>query len=109
MVSLAKKFPQLELTCSSGIDQLNQEFSDFLLSPTEIQPLISTYTAGEPSFNPYRAAEKVEKPRAGDFWWKIGQMRCVDGKPRFPLLFKLMSGLLSIPSSNADSERGFSI
>ena len=28
---------------------------------------------------------------------------------RFPLLVKLMTGLMSIPSSNADSERGFFI
>ena len=30
-------------------------------------------------------------------------------KKCFPLLFKPMSGLLSIPSSGADSERGFSV
>ena len=36
------------------------------------------------------------------FWSKVGE-------PRFGLLFKLMSGLLSIPCSNADSERGFSM
>ena len=29
--------------------------------------------------------------------------------PRFPTLFKLMAGLLTIPCSNADAERGFSI
>ena len=36
-------------------------------------------------------------------------MRSLDGKQRFPLLSKLMAGLLSIPSSNADSERAFSM
>ena len=36
-------------------------------------------------------------------------MKTLDDKERFPLLFKLMAGLLSIPSSDADSERGFSV
>jgi hypothetical protein len=36
-------------------------------------------------------------------------MRTLDGELRFPKFFKLMAGLLSIPCSNADSERGFSI
>ena len=49
------------------------------------------------------------KPRAGPFWWEIGKMRTFDGQPRFKTLYKLMAGLLSIPCSNADTERGFSI
>ena len=36
-------------------------------------------------------------------------MRTLEGEPRFPKLFRLMDGLLCIPSSNADAERGFSI
>ena len=36
-------------------------------------------------------------------------MKTLAGEPRFPLLFKLMSGLLTFPSSNADSERGFAM
>ena len=36
-------------------------------------------------------------------------MTIFDSKERFGLLFKLMSGLLSIPCSKADSERGFSM
>lgn len=109
VIRLAKKFPQLELATPECLDHLKEEFSDFLLSPSEIQPLIATYSAWDPSFNSYRAAEKVEKPRPGAFWQKIAQMRSLDGEPRFPLLNKLMAGLLSIPSSNADSERGFSM
>lgn len=49
------------------------------------------------------------KPRAGTFWWEVGKLRTFDGKMRFEKLFKLMAGLLSIPVSNADSERGFSM
>ncbi len=54
---LAKKFPQLELDTPERLDQLKEEFSDFLLSPSEIQPLIISYSAWDPSFNAYRAAE----------------------------------------------------
>ena len=36
-------------------------------------------------------------------------MKTLDGELRFPLLFRLMAGLLTIPASNADSERGFSM
>ena len=43
------------------------------------------------------------------FFSKVGEMKKFDGEPRFGLLFKLMSGLLSIPCSNADSKRGFSM
>lgn len=109
VLQLAKKFPQLGLSTSQSLHLLKEEFNDFLLSPSELEPLVSTYKVCEPSFNPYRKAEQVEKPRAGAFWWKVGQMKAFDGEPRFPLLFKLMTGLLSIPSSNADSERGFSM
>ena len=49
------------------------------------------------------------KPRVGLFWSKVGKIRTLDGQERLGLLCKLMYGLLSIPSSNADSERGFSI
>ena len=36
-------------------------------------------------------------------------MKCIGGEPRFSTLFRLMAGLLSIPCSNADAERGFSV
>ena len=109
VLRLAKKFPQIGLSTPECLNHLKEEFSDFLLSPSEMEPLITTYSAWEPSFDPYRAAETIEKPRAGTIWWKVCQMKSLDGEPRFPCLFKLMAGLLSIPSSNADSERGFSM
>ena len=49
------------------------------------------------------------RAKAGLFWSEIGKMVTLDGQPRFSLLHRLMAGLLSIPVSNADSERGFSI
>jgi hypothetical protein len=54
----------------------------------------------------YKGADKVWRPRAGVFWWKLAKLEHLIGGDRFPMLTKLMAGLLSIP---ADSERGFSI
>ena len=51
----------------------------------------------------------IQKECAGPSWWKVGKMRTLDVEPRFPKLFRLMAGLLYIPSSKADAERGFSI
>ncbi len=109
MVKLAKKFPQLQLADSKSLDLSQAGVTDFFLSPQDLTPLISTYRAYEPLFNPHHAAEKIEKAYAGSFWWKVGQMKTLDDKEHFPLLFKLMAGVLSIPSSNADSERVFSV
>ena len=36
-------------------------------------------------------------------------MKTLTGEPRFPMIHKLMAGLLSIPCSNADAERSFSV
>ena len=68
---------------------------DFCTSPGE-----------HPTVRKYKVADKTWKPRAGTFWWEVGTIKAFDGKKRFPLLTKLMAGLLSIPVSNADSERG---
>ena len=57
----------------------------------------------------YKAADVVMRPKAGLFWLEVGKMTTFEEQPRFNLLHKLMSGLMSIPVSNADSERGFSI
>ena len=91
------RFPQLQLN-TPAIDKLREEFLDLQLSPDDL-PTIKTYDA----------ADKSKKPRAGVFWSEVGKIRTLDGKQRFELLYRLMSSLLCIPSSNADSERGFSM
>ena len=98
VVKLAKRFPQLCLDSSDDIDSLREEFLDFTLSPTDL-----------PTPQEYKAADGSIKQRAGSFWWEVGKLKTLDGHMRFPRLFKLMAGLLAIPVSNADSERGFSI
>ena len=55
------------------------------------------------------AADKTRKPCIGKYWRDVEKIVTLYGQPRFPCLYKLMSGLLTIPASNADSERGFSI
>ena len=98
IVSLAKRFPQIGLTDFSSLDKLGEEFIDFTISPSEL-----------PSVVEYKAADGTMKPRIGLFWSEVGKMTTLDGQPRFKHLHKLMAGLLSIPVSNADSERGFSM
>lgn len=98
IISLAKRFPQIGLAELVELDKLREEFIDFQLSPADL-----------PSLSTYKAADGTEKPRAAVFWSEVGKIKTLDGHSRFGRLFKLMSGLLSIPCSNADSERGFSV
>ena len=95
---LAKRFPQLGLSDPSSLDHLREEFLDFTLSPGDL-----------PAQTEYMAADKTKKPCIGKYWWEAGKMVTIYGQPRFPSLYKLMIGLLTIPASNADSERGFSV
>lgn len=98
VLRLAERFPQLGLTDAESHDKLREEFIDFILSQADHPPKAT-----------YGSADNSEKPRSGSFWWEVGKLKTIDGELRFPSLYKLMAGLLSIPVSNADSERGFSI
>ena len=71
---------------------------DFKLSPAEL-----------PTPDTYKSATGDDNPRPGRYWKEARRMRTFGGEMRFPLLVELITGLMSIPSSNADSERGFSI
>ena len=86
------------LQMTHNIDSLRIEFMDFKLSPAEL-----------PTPGTYKSATGDDKPRPGRYWKEVSRMRTFDGEKRFWLLVKLITGLMSIPSSNADSERGFSI
>ena len=98
VLNLAIRFPQLNLADPESLDKLREEFLDFTLSPSDLPPPAE-----------YSAADRTKKPRAGRFWWEVGKLNTFDGKLRFGKLYSLMAGLLSIPVSNADSERGFSM
>ena len=98
ILSLAKRFPQIGLADAESLDQLREEFLDFKLSPTDLPSLVE-----------YTTADLTKKPRAGKFCSEVDGISTLDGKRRFTTLCKLMYGLLSIPCSNADSERAFSM
>ena len=88
---LAKRFPQLNLNDSQSIDTLRVEFMDFKLSPAEL-----------PTPDTYKSATGDDKPRPGRYWKEVSRMRTFDGEMRFLLLVKPITGLIFIPSSNAD-------
>ena len=98
ILSLAKRFPQIGLSDSEKLDQIVEEFNDFLLSPNDL-----------PKPDIYHVTKTIEKPCPGPFWWKVSRIKTLSGESRFGTLCKLMFGLLAIPCSNADAERGFSI
>ena len=96
IISLANRFPQIGLSDSASLDILKEEFQDFKLSPGDL-----------PSVVKYKAADGVMRSKSGQFWSEIKKITTLDGQPRFNVLHQLMAGLLSIPVSNADSERGY--
>ena len=98
VIGLAKRFPQLELSDAPSLDKLREECLDYILSPSDL-----------PTVEEYTGADQVKRHRVGRYWWEVGVILTLAGECRFPSLTKLMMGLLSIPASNADSERGFSI
>ena len=98
VVNLAKRFPQLGLSDSESLQCLKEEFMDYTLSPDDLPTPLTYNTVGH-----------TKKECAGPYWWEVGKMTTLSGETRFPNLYKLMAGLLCIPCSNADAERGFSI
>ena len=71
---------------------------DFQLSPADL-----------PSLSMYKAAGLTQKPRVGNFWFAVKRTKTLDGESRFSTLCRLMHELLSVPCSNADSERSYSV
>ncbi len=57
---LAKWFPQIELASSCSLDCLAEEFTDFVLSPSDLPPLMY-----------YKDCDGTDKPRPGPFWWEV--------------------------------------
>jgi hypothetical protein len=98
LLKLAKRFPQLHLDEEDTLSLLKEEYLDFTLSPEDV-----------PQAQNYSSVENLQKPKVGKFWKDVSSMITSDGSPQFPSLCKLMFALMTIPCSNADSERGFSI
>ena len=75
ILGLAKRFPQLDLADSASLDQLMEEFMDFILSHADL-----------PSLTDYHAADGTTKPRVGQFWHKVEQLKTLEGQNRFSTL-----------------------
>lgn len=85
VIPLAKRFPQLDLADDQVLDDLRVEFTDFQLSPGDLPSLVYTrQQMGRTSLAVVFSGVKY---------------RTDDEQPRFGLLFKLVSGLVSIPCS----------
>ena len=100
VLNLAKHFPQLEISDPIALDKLREECLDYTLSSMDL-PTPAMYKAAN--------LDGINRPCVGRYWWDVSKLIILDGQPRFPLLCKLMIGLTSIPASNADAERGFSM
>uniref|UniRef100_H3ALC1 HAT C-terminal dimerisation domain-containing protein n=1 Tax=Latimeria chalumnae TaxID=7897 RepID=H3ALC1_LATCH len=71
--------------------QLTEEATDYILTP---KSELSGFKSGD---------------RVDTYWLAVARMKTGSGRLQFELLGKVMKALLSIPSSNADSERVFSM
>ena len=56
VVGLAKRFPQIGLSASDSLDQIQEDFNDFLLSPNDL-----------PEPDTYNVTKTIEKPCPGPF------------------------------------------
>ena len=73
-------------------DSLEEEVLDYSLAPITTLPQV-----------------EEGQDQLCQYWQAIGRMKCVDGTHRFPNLARLAKCMLSLPHSNADTERVFSI
>ena len=84
VVGLAKHFHQIGLSASDSLDQIQEEFNDFLLSPNDL-----------PEPDTYNVTATIEKPSPGPFWWKVNKIKTLSGELRIDTLCRLMFSLLA--------------
>jgi hypothetical protein len=90
ITDLARRFPSL--VPKDQLDQLEEEFMEFQITPALELPSFS------------------EGTRPDVFWGEVTAMRNrITNTPRFPLLSKIVRAMMTIPNSNADCERIFSM
>ena len=94
--TLATRFPAAGV--HDKLDELSCEVGVY-----SVDPLL-------PKVSYYKAADEMMRPKLGDFWLAMEQLKSViTGRLRYPLLTTLAKALLTIPVSNADPERLFSM
>ena len=87
-VNFAQRF---NLVCTDDLDQLEGEARVF-------------HTLESDALPPFEETERADK-----WWHKTMQMKTPRGVVRFPLLKTVVQAILTIPNSNAESERSFSM
>ena len=65
--------------------------------------------SSRPSYPTHIQCCRQKKACAGSFWWVVGKIKTLSRESRSSKLHQLMAGLLTIPCSNADAERDFSV
>lgn len=96
VLRLARRFPAA-LT-PDKFDCLEEEVLDYVLASSAVIP-----TVHKDDDKPTKSEELCK------YWQEVGNMKTLQGDDRFPSLFLLAKCLLSLPVSNADTERVFSI
>lgn len=96
VLRLARQFPAA--LAEDKFDDLEEEVLDYVLTSSTVLPSVHR-DEGEPT----KSAELCA------YWQAIGDIKTLQGEARFPSLVSLAKCLLSLPVSNADTERVFSI
>lgn len=96
VLRLARRFPAA--VSEDNFDCLEEEVLDYVLASSAVMPSVHK-DDGKPT-----KSEELCK-----YWQEVGSMKTLQGDDRFPSLFLLAKCLLSLPVSNADTERVFSI
>lgn len=96
VLRLARRFPAA--VSEDEFDALEEEALDYALAPHATMPSVHREN-GKPTMSADLCA----------YWHEVGKLKTLDGKDRFPTLTQLAKCLLSLPVSNADTERVFSI
>ena len=83
----------------SSFDALQEEVLDYKLAPSLTLPTVEQRST----------EDSLDGTKLCSYWQEVGRMMTVDGRPRFPHLTCLAKCVLSLPVSNADTERVFSV
>lgn len=90
VMNIVKRFPVL--VTETQLSQLEEEFNDYQVTPSSEMPVYTNET------------------NVDTYWSAISEMKNkVTKTARFPLLSRVCKAMCSIPNSNADCERVFSI
>ena len=93
---LARQFPAA--LSEDKFDCLEEEVLDYVLASSAVMPSVRR-DDGKPTKSKELCA----------YWQEVGNMKTLQGEYSFPCLVLLAKCLLSLPVSNADTERVFSI